>query len=124
MQTTGSATSVYPYASAYDVSAALGPSASGGPLLDTSSGTPVIDGVLSAGDSTNSYYASTGGQNAAWYAQSVSGNDNQLLEGYLHRPIGAGVTSGSDHDDLMYEYQLSYVKKSASVHGYKVPMHY
>lgn len=119
MQTTGSATSVYPYASAYDVSAALGPGASGGPLLDTSSGIPVIKGVLSAGDSSSSYYASTGGQNAVWYAQSVSENNNQLLEGHQHRPIGAGVASGSDHEDLMYEYQLSYVNKSASVYGYK-----
>lgn len=119
MQTTGYADSDFPFTSAYDVSAVLGAGASGGPLLDTSSGRPVINGVLSAGDSSGSFYASTGGFNALWYAQSVAGNDNQLLEGFQHRPVGAGVASGSDHDDLMYEYQLSYVNQAASVYGYK-----
>lgn len=119
VQTTGYAYSDFPFNSAYDVTATLGPGASGGPLLDTSSGSPVVNGVLSAGDSSGSYYASTGGFNAAWYAQSVSGNNNLLLEGYQHRPVGAGVASGSDHDDLMYEYQLSYVNKATSVYGYK-----
>lgn len=119
MQTTGYAYTDFPTNSAYDVTAALGPGASGGPLLDTSSGSPVVNGVLSAGDSSGSYYASTGGFNAVWYAQSVSGNNNLLLEGYQYRPVGAGVASGSDHDDLLYEYQLSYVNKTASVYGYK-----
>ena len=119
IQTTGYAYSDFPSTAAYDVGATLGPGASGGPLLDMSSGTPIINGVLSAGDSSGSYYAATGGFNALWYAQSVSGNNNLLLEGYQHRPVGAGVASGSDFDDLMYEYQLSYIDKAASAYGYK-----
>lgn len=107
--------------SLYEVDAGLGAGASGGPLLDYSNGTPTIRGVLSGGDEadTMSVYAGLfGGGNWAWYNQAIIANDN-LLEGNEQRPVGPGLNSGSQYDDVFMEGRVSLNSdNSGSFYGY------
>ncbi|WP_312602660.1 DUF4214 domain-containing protein [Pseudomonas luteola] len=120
MESTGYATS-YPSYPIYSINTGLGEGASGGPLLDMSSGAPVIRGVLSSGNTndTLSRYAGLSEENYTWYSQSVTNND-YLLTGSTHRPVGFGVTSGSDHNDYFFEHQASLdSNRQSSLYGYK-----
>ncbi|WP_144960920.1 DUF4214 domain-containing protein [Pseudomonas oryzihabitans] len=110
-----------PY-SFYYVGTALGPGASGGPMIDTSSGTPLLRGVLSAGDASNysfSWYAAVTGTNADWLAQMARSNDSLLNEASVYKPSGAGVVNGSGVSDMFYEGRLSYVANHTTVYGYQ-----
>ncbi|GAC1035843.1 DUF4214 domain-containing protein [Pseudomonas sp. No.117] len=110
-----------PY-SFYYVGTSLGPGASGGPMIDTSSGTPLLRGVLSAGDASNysfSWYAAVTGSNADWLAQTAQSNDSLLGQASAYKPLGAGIVSGSGASDMFYEGRLSYVASHTTVYGYQ-----
>ncbi|GGM22287.1 serralysin [Pseudomonas asuensis] len=123
MEDTGSASSIYNSLYGLDVyrlNVALGAGASGGPLLDYSGGgSPVIRGVLSTGSDYFSNYAGlSGALKQNWYNQTSASNDIYLSEN-AYRPIGQGITSGSEHSDLFYELNLSFDNNGISeVYGY------
>ncbi|TWI49290.1 uncharacterized protein DUF4214 [Pseudomonas duriflava] len=121
MQETGYATSYSPSYSVYHVNTGLGAGASGGPILDTSSGTPLVRGVLSGGDKNDTYsvYSGLNDSNVAWYTQALTANDDLLLDS-AGRKVGAGVVGGTDYSDTLYEYRFSVdASLSSSVYGYK-----
>ncbi|MDQ7914286.1 DUF4214 domain-containing protein [Pseudomonas sp. 102515] len=104
------------------VDGSLGAGASGGALVDFSQGTPTVSGVLSAGDSAYTYaiYAAMTGANLTWYQSVSAANDVMLNASSVYRPMGAGVSSGSDQDDLLLETRLAYDSSNTSfVYGYK-----
>gem|GEM_PF-1226210 len=122
MQDTGTANSYYSlYAlDVYNFNAALGAGASGGPLLDYSTGKPVVRGVLSTGDDVHSNYTGLFGYDKqTWYRQTTTENNKYLLDS-SYRPIGEGIASGSDRGDLIYEVNLSHDSNNDSyVYGYR-----
>ena len=60
----------------FEINSALGPGASGGPLITVSAGTTYVVGVLSSGDSVSSNYAALYGPgNWDWMQQALASND-------------------------------------------------
>lgn len=108
--------------SVFRVDGALGVGASGGALVDSSQGNPTVSGVLSAGDSAYTYaiYAAMTGANLQWYQTAAAANDALLDASSTYRPMGAGISSGSDQDDRLIQTRLAYdSSNSSSVYGYK-----
>lgn len=111
-----------PNESVFRVDGSLGAGASGGALVDSSQGTPTVSGVLSAGDSAYTYaiYAAMTGANLTWYQSVSAANDVMLNASSVYRPMGAGVSSGSDQDDRLIQTRLAYDSSNTSfVYGYK-----
>ncbi|WP_434775496.1 DUF4214 domain-containing protein [Pseudomonas oryzihabitans] len=108
--------------SVFRVDAALGVGASGGALVDSNHSFPTVSGVLSAGDSAYTYaiYAAMTGANLSWYQAAAAANDVLLDVSSAYRPMGAGISSGSDHDDRLLQARLSYdADNLAKVYGYQ-----
>lgn len=108
--------------SVFRVDGALGVGASGGALVDSSQGTPTVSGVLSAGDSAYTYaiYAAMTGDNLNWYQTAAAANDALLDASSTYRPMGSGISSGSDQDDRLLQTRLSYgADNTAKVYGYQ-----
>ena len=123
MGDTGNASSIYNSLyklDVYKLDVALGPGASGGPLLDYSGVAPVIRGVLSTGNDNYSNYAGLSGlAKQIWYNQTTASNDIYLSES-SYRPIGQGITSGSDNNEIFYELRLSLDSNgNSAIYGYK-----
>lgn len=111
-----------PNESVFRVDGSLGGGASGGALVESSQGTPAVSGVLSAGDSAYTYaiYAAMTGANLTWYQSVSAANDVMLNVSSVYRPMGAGVSSGSDQDDRLIQTRLAYDSSNTSfVYGYK-----
>lgn len=108
--------------SVFRVDGALGVGASGGALVDSNHGLPTVSGVLSAGDSAYTYaiYAAMTGANLNWFQAAATANDVLLDVSSAYRPMGAGISSGSDHDDRLLQSRLAYdANNTAKVYGYK-----
>ena len=117
MEASGDVTS-FPEYPVYYIDTGLGAGASGGPLLDESSGTPLIRGVLSGGDDADTYsiYAGLDSSNWFWYNQTINSNDSLLWNTESHA-IGAGIVSGSSQADIFYESRLP--AETSLINGYK-----
>lgn len=106
----------------YRIDVGLGAGASGGPMLQTVNGVPVVRGVLSAGDAADTYsiYAALTKDNATWVNSTSAANDGLIDASTAYRSIGLGISSGSDNDDTFIQTRLSYdSSNSTTVYGYK-----
>jgi len=106
----------------YRIDVGLGAGASGGPMLQTVNGVPVVRGVLSAGDAADTYsiYAALTKDNATWVNSTSAANDGLIDASTAYRSIGLGISSGSDNDDTFIQARLSYdSSNSTTVYGYK-----